>query len=165
MNGINQIKTLVADFCKDGYIENEQKDILMKLAIQYSVKPKDVEKLIEAELSSVKLLQVEKLFNILDQPVASIRSSIDCESQGKRQFPDLINIGKLKMTSFDNEDAMALLPTKDLAGACFLHSRKEKEATAMIQNIAVRIALSLPAKKVKFTLVDVELSGLVWFDE
>ncbi len=162
MNGINQIKTLVADFCKEGYLENEQKDLLLALAKQYSVKTKDVEQLIDAELSSVKLLQVEKLFKALDQPVAAIRSSIDCESQGKRQFPDLINFGKLRMTGFDNEDAMALLPTKDLAGTCILHSANEKEATAMIQNIAVRIALSLPAKKVKFTLVDVEQSGLAF---
>jgi len=162
MNGINQIKTHIADFCKEGYIENEQKDLLMSLAKQYSVKTKDVEQLIDAELSSVKLLQVEKLFKTLDQPVAAIRNYIDCESQGKRQFPDLINFGKLRMTGFDNEDAMALLPTKDLAGICFLHSGNEKEATAMMQNIAVRIALCLPAKKVKFTLVDVEQSGLAF---
>jgi acetolactate synthase small subunit len=162
MNEINQIKSLVADFCKEGYIDNKDKEMLLNLAKRYAVKEKEVEKLIQSELALVKTSQVEKLFKILDQPDAAVREKMEFNPQSKRFFPDLLNIGNLDMTKFKNDDAYALIPLTEMAGVCLFQSGNNHIASSMLQNMAVRLALSIPQKKTRFTLVDIEQSGLAF---
>ena len=147
MNGINQIKSLVKDFCNEGYIEQQQYDLLLGLGKQYTISANELDKIIDAELVSVKSNQLEKLFRVLNQPDAAVRDKISYYPESNRQFPELLNIGKLRLSINEDVTAFAHIPTSNISGFCLLHDNDNLPILNLAQNIAIRLALSLPAKK------------------
>lgn len=160
MDGKNQIKSLTKDFCKDGYIENQQYELLIGLCKQFNIPASELDKIIDTELSSVKEKQLETIYKLLNQPHAAVLEKIDFYSEDVRKFPDLLNLGKLSMLINPEIESSALIPTGGISGICFLHDNDPTSPLRIIQNLSIRLALSIPPKKFKFTLIDVENSGL-----
>lgn len=160
MNGKNQVKSLAKDFCKDGYIENQQYELLAGISSQYNITELELETIINKELTTVKEKQLETIYRLLDQPNAAVHDIIETNAEDIRRFPDLINIGKLNMELNTDVKSAALVPINDIAGICCIHDNDPSKSLNIIQNLSIRLGLSIPPKKFHFTLIDIENSGM-----
>jgi hypothetical protein len=166
---IDIIKPHVRHFCKKGYLDENHKKTLYDLSEQYQIPRKDVDDLVKEELKQVKIKQIELIYQESGQPDSALHDHPDLFPESKRQFPDMLNIGKLHLSLNDSVEAPAFIPIRGCCGvSLFYENQGEDEINNFIQNLAVRLILSLPRGLSKLTLIDpinmggsfIKLSGL-----
>jgi len=166
---IDIIKPHIRHFCKEGYLDEIQTKTLYDLSDQYQISRKDVDDLVKEELKQVKLKHIEYIYKESGQPDAALHDIPDLFTESKRQFPDMLNIGKLRLKLNETEEAPAFIPIKGCSGITLFHENlKENEIDSFLENIAIRLILSLPRGLAKLTLIDpvnmggsfIHLSGL-----
>jgi hypothetical protein len=166
---IDLIKPHIRHFCKEGYLDDGKKKTLYDLSDQYQVSIKEVDALVKEELRQVREKHIDYIYKESGQPDAALHDTPDLFTESKRQFPDMINIGQLRLSLNENVEAPAFLPVKGLAGISLIHNNlSENEVNNLLQNITVRLLLSLPRGLAKITLIDplnlggsfINLSGL-----
>jgi hypothetical protein len=166
---IDIIKPHVRHFCKDGYLDDSQRKTLYDLSDQYQIPRKDVDKLVTEELKQAQNKHLECIYTASGQPDAALHEAPDLFTESKRQFPEMLNVGKLCLSMNDEVEAPAFIPIKGSSGIMLLHKNlNEDNINNFLQNITVRLILSLPRNLVKITLIDpvnmggsfINLSGL-----
>ncbi|MBS9783537.1 MAG: hypothetical protein KGV46_03185, partial [Pasteurella sp.] len=158
MNGENQVIQIIKDTCQEGYIEQKDYDLLVNLSERYDVSKQRLDELIDKELEKVKEDQLERLFNLLQQPIPALSKELKSAKVANAFFPDLLNIGKLKLNINDDIKTDAFLPTSDIKGVTYVYDKDSDLPFFSLQNIAIRILLSVPVGKCHLTIID-ENSG------
>jgi hypothetical protein len=166
---IDIIKPHVRHFCKEGYLSEDKKKTLYDLSDQYKISQREVDALVQEEIKQVKLRQIEDIYKDSGQPDAALHDIPDLFMESKRQFPDMLNIGTLRLSLNDSVETPAFIPLKGRCGISIVYQDMGEDAiNNLLQNIAVRLILSLPRGLAKLSLIDpanmggsfINLSGL-----
>lgn len=145
---------LIRERCEKGYLTKEDWDVLNPVAKGFEVKQSDLLKAAEDELKPIRKRKMDEMFASLKQPEAAIAERVAFSAQSKRAFPDILYIGKTKLELNRKLEAPAFVPVKGSCGFCIVHNGKTDAANNLLQNVLVRLMLSLPKKWAKMTLVD-----------
>lgn len=157
---IDLLKPHVRHFCKEGYLEEGQKKLLYDLSNQYGVNPKEVDSLVQSELLAVRQKHIEHIYRESGQPDAALHDEPDLFTESVRKFPEMLNVGTLQLRLNEKVEAPAFIPVGKNAGICISFEKGgENAAHIFLENVAVRLLLSLPKGLVNLTLIDIQNMG------
>lgn len=151
---IDLIMPIIQDKCKSGYLQPNERQTLSELAEQQGIDKAELEAVLTRELDKVRKEWLNNLFKAAKQPDAALSDKIMLFKQPGRRFPDMLRIGSLRMKINPDVTAPAFVPTKDMTGLCIIHNNQAEMAYNMIQNVAMRLLLSLPRSLGCVNIVD-----------
>lgn len=153
-NKIDLIMSSVQQFCREGYLLPKERQTLFDLAELHGIDKAELEAVLNAELEKVRAGRLENLYKVAKQPDAALSDKPEMFQQSRRQFPDMLKLGTLKLKLNPKVTAPAFVPLKDLAGLCVIHDDNPEMAFNIIQNVAMRLLLSAPRSLSRITVVD-----------
>ncbi len=158
-NKIDLIMSSVQQFCREGYLLPKERQTLFDLADLHGIDKTELESVLNQELEKVRKSRLENLYKAAKQPDAALSEKPDFFQQSRRQFPDMVRIGTLKLKLNPSVTAPAFVPLKNLTGLCVIHDNRTEMACNVIQNVAVRILLSAPRGLAQVTIIDCNSMG------
>ena len=153
-NKIDLIMSSVQQFCREGYLLPKERQTLFDLAELHGIDKAELEAVLNAELEKVRAGRLENLYKVAKQPDAALSNKPELFQQSRRQFPDMLKLGTLKLKLNPKVTAPAFVPLKDLAGLCVIHDDNPEMACNILQNVAMRLLLSVPRSLARVTIVD-----------
>ena len=151
---IDLIMPIIQDKCKFGYLRPNERQTLSELAEQQRIDKAELDAVLTRELNKVRKEWLNNLFKAAKQPDAALSDKIMLFKQSGRRFPDMLRIGSLMMKINPHVTAPAFVPTKEMTGFCIIHNNQTEMACNMIQNVAMRLLLSLPRSLGCVNIVD-----------
>lgn len=158
-NRIDLIMSSVQQFCREGYLLPKERKTLFDLAELHSIDRDELEEVLSKELEKVRVSRLENLYKAAKQPDAALSDKPEMFQQSRRQFPDLLKMGTLKLKVNAKVNAPAFVPITDMAGLCVVHDGQVEMACNIIQNATMRLLLSIPRALARVTIVDPESMG------
>lgn len=152
-NKIDLIMSSVQQFCREGYLLPKNRQTLYDLAELHEIAKEELEDCLNRELTRAKKSKLDRLYQASKQPDAAISDVPDLFQESRRQFPDVLKVGHLTLKLNKEVTAPAFIPVRDTCGVCVLHNDVDA-ANAVVQNLVVRIMLSLPRSLATVTILD-----------
>lgn len=157
-NKIELIMSSVQQFCREGYLLPKERRILFDLAELHGIDKTELERVLKRELEKVRASRLDNLYKIAKQPDAALSDRPGLFQQSRRQFPDMLKLGTLRLKLNPSVTAPAFVPIKDMAGMCIVHENPEA-ACNIIQTVVMRLLLSTPRSLANVTVVDPSSMG------
>lgn len=156
---INLILSSIQGFCREGYLKPKEREVLYDLADLHKINRKVLEEYMSEELEKAKKAKFDSLIRISKQPDAAISDVPLFYPQSRRQFPDVVKIGLLALKMNPHVTSPLFVPITDTDNFCIKYADSSEEACNLMQNITVRILLSLPRSLTRITILDPENMG------
>lgn len=153
-NRIDLIMSSVQQFCREGYLLPKERKTLFDLAELHGIDRNELEEVLSKELEKVRVSRLENLYKAAKQPDAALSDKLEMFQQSRRQFPDMLKLGTLKLKVNPTVNAPAFVPLKETTGFCLLHDNQAEMACNVIQNVTMRLLLSIPRSLAQITIVD-----------
>jgi hypothetical protein len=153
-NKIDLIMSSVQQFCREGYLLPKERETLFALAELHGIDKAELENVLNRELEKVRAGRLGNLYKAAKQPDAALSDKPVMFQQSRRQFPDMLRLGTMKLKLNPKVTAPAFVPLKDMAGLCVIHNDQPEIACNILQNVAMRLLLSLPRSLALVTVVD-----------
>ena len=160
---LNLLVPHIRHFCEAGYIRKAERDALYNMADLYHVRHSDVDAMINEEISRAKKQMISDLFRYSGQPEAALKQEVKLYPESKRGFPEVIDVGMLQLELNPEVTIPACISVAGKAGVAFV-GKDMKSACSFVQNIAVRLLLSIPRGLAKVTLIDPEYNGMSFIE-
>lgn len=158
-NKIDLIMSSVQQFCREGYLLPKERQTLFDLAELHGIDKAELETVLAHELEKVRNSRLENLYKAAKQPDAALSDKPELFQQSRRQFPDMLKLGTLKLKLNPKVTAPAFVPLKDMTGLCVIHDDQPELACNILQNVAMRLLLSVPRSLARITVVDPSSMG------
>jgi hypothetical protein len=153
-NKIDLIMSSVQQFCREGYLLPKERQTLFDLAELHGIDKAELETVLTQELEKVRNSRLENLYKAAKQPDAALSDKPELFQQSRRQFPDMLKLGTLKLKLNPKVTAPAFVPLKDMTGLCVIHDDQPEMACNILQNVAMRLLLSVPRSLARIAVVD-----------
>lgn len=153
-NKIDLIMSSVQQFCREGYLLPKERQTLFDLAELHDIDKAELETVLVHELEKVRNRRLENVYKEAKQPDAALSDKPELFQQSRRQFPYMLKLGTLKLKLNPKVTAPAFVPLKDMAGLCVIHDDQPEMACNILQNVAMRLLLSVPRSLARITVVD-----------
>lgn len=163
-NKIDLIMSSVQQFCREGYLLPKERQTLFDLAELHCIDKAELETVLTHELEKVRSSRLENLYKAAKQPDAALSDKPELFQQSRRQFPDMLKLGTLKLKLNPKVTAPAFVPLKDMVGMCVIHDDQPEMACNILQNVAMRLLLSVPRSLARITVVDPASMGADYID-
>ncbi|MDP0530676.1 hypothetical protein NLB58_02140 [Porphyromonas gingivalis] len=151
---IDLIMSSVQQFCREGYLLPKERNTLYDLAELHGIDKTELENVLSEELDKVRKGQLDNLYRVAKQPDAALSNNIEMFQQSRRQFPDVLKLGTLKLKLNKDVTAPAFVPIKGVSGFCVVHNGDVEVACNIIQNVVMRLLLSIPRSLAQVSIVD-----------
>lgn len=158
-NKIDLIMSSIQQSCRAGYLLPKERQTLSDLAELHGIDKKELETVLTRELEKVRKGRLVDLYKVTKQPDAALSDNVVFFQQSRRQFPDMLKLGTLKLKQNHKVCAPAFVPLKGMSGLCLIHSGQAETACNIIQNVAMRLMLSIPRSLSHITIVDPSSMG------
>ncbi len=158
-NKIDLIMSSIQQSCRAGYLLPKERQTLSDLAELHGIDKAELDTVLTRELEKVRKGRLVDLYKVTKQPDAALSDKVVFFKQSRRQFPDMLKLGTLKLKQNHNVSAPAFVPLKGMSGLCLIHNDKAEMACNIIQNVAVRLMLSIPRSLAHITVVDPSSMG------
>lgn len=145
--------------CRAGYLLPKERQTLSDLAELHGIDKTELEAVLTRELEKVRKGRLVDLYKVTKQPDAALSDNVAFFQQSRRQFPDILKLGTLKLKQNHNVSAPAFVPLKGMSGLCLIHNDQAEMACNIIQNVAMRLMLSIPRSLAHITVVDPSSMG------
>lgn len=156
---INLILSSIQGFCRKGYLEPKEREVLYDLADLHEIDRKVIDEYVSQELEKAKKAKYDWLIRISKQPDAAISDMPLFYPQSRRQFPDVVKVGLLALKMNPQVTSPLFVPIADTDNFCIKYADSSEDACNLLQNITVRILLSLPRSLTRITILDPENMG------
>ena len=153
-NKIDLIMSSIQQSCRAGYLLPKERQTLSDLAELHGIDKAELETVLTRELEIVRKGRLVDLYKVTKQPDAALSDNVVFFQQSRRQFPDILKLGILKLKQNHNVTAPAFVPLKGMSGLCLIHNDQLEMACNIIQNVAMRLMLSIPRSLAHITVVD-----------
>ena len=153
-NKIDLIMSSIQQSCRAGYLLPKERQTLSDLAELHGIDKAELETVLTRELEKVRKGRLEYLYKVTKQPDAALSDNVAFFQQSRRQFPDILKLGTLKLKQNHNVSAPAFVLLKGMSGLCLIHNDQAEMACNIIQNVAMRLMLSIPRSLAHITVVD-----------
>lgn len=160
---LNLLVPHIRHFCEAGYIRKAERVALYNMADLYAVPHAEVDTLIEEEINRVKKQMISDLFRYSGQPEAALKPEFKLYPESKRIFPEVLDVGTLQLELNPDIVVPACISVAGLAGVTYV-GKDLKTACDFVQNLAVRLLLSIPRGLAKVTLIDPEYMGMSFIE-
>ena len=151
---IDLIMSSVQQFCREGYLLPKERQTLFDLAELHGIDKSELESVLSEELNKVRKGRLDNLYKAAKQPDAALSNKVEMFQQSRRQFPDMLKLGTLKLKLNKDVTAPAFVPIKSMTGFCVVHDDNAEMACNIIQNVAMRLLLSIPRTLAQISIVD-----------
>lgn len=158
-NKIDLIMSSIQQSCRAGYLLPKERQTLSDLAELHGIDKAELETVLTRELEKVRKGRLVDLYKVTKQPDAALSDNVAFFQQSRRQFPDILKLGTLKLKQNHNVSAPAFVPLKGMSGLCLIHNDQAEMACNIIQNVAMRLMLSIPRSLAHITVVDPSSMG------
>lgn len=158
-NKIDLIMSSIQQSCRAGYLLPKERQTLSDLAELHGIDKAELETVLTRELEKVRKGRLVDLYKVTKQPDAALSDNVAFFQQSRRQFPDILKLGTLKLKQNHNVTAPAFVPLKGMSGLCLIHNDQAEMACNIIQNVALRLMLSIPRSLAHITVVDPSSMG------
>lgn len=158
-NKIDLIMSSIQQSCRAGYLLPKERQTLSDLAELHGIDKAELETVLTCELEKVREGRLADLYKVTKQPDAALSDNVIFFQQSRRQFPDMLKIGTLKLKQNHKVSAPAFVPLKGMSGVCLIHNDRAEMACNIIQNVAMRLMLSIPRSLAHITVVDPSSMG------
>jgi hypothetical protein len=157
---IDLLRQDILHYTEGGYITRENQDILYARGKSYGVPKSEIDTELSKVISSIRAQYLQGIFE--NCPCPAIEENPVFRKDSPRCFPEVLNIGSLKMRINHKETIPAFIPIKGTAGvACFFDGKNDREkACNIIQNLTIRMLLSLPKSMAKVSMFDLRQYGM-----
>lgn len=156
---INLILSSIQGFCRKGYLRPKEREVLYDLADLHEIDRKVIDEYVSQELEKAKKAKYDWLIRISKQPDAAISDMPLFYPQSRRQFPDVVKVGSLALKMNPQVTAPLFVPIIDTDHFCIKYAESSEESLNVMQNITVRLLLSLPRSLTRITILDPENMG------
>lgn len=153
-NKIDLIMSSIQQFCREGYLLPKERQTLFDLAELHGIDKTELESVLTVELDKVRKGRLDSLYKAAKQPDAALSYNVEMFQQSRRQYPDMLKLGTLKLKLNPEVTAPAFVPIKGMTGLCIVHKDNAELACNIIQNVAMRLLLSIPRSLAQVTIVD-----------
>lgn len=153
-NKIDLIMSSVQQFCREGYLLPKERQTLFALAELHGIDKTELEKVLAVELNKVRKGRLDNLYKAAKQPDAALSNNVKMFQQSRRQFPDMLKLGTLKLKLNKEVTAPAFVPIKNMTGFCVVHDDNAEMACNIIQNVVMRLLLSIPRSLAQVSIID-----------
>lgn len=159
-NDIEFLRQDILHYTEGGYITRENQDILYARGKSYGVPKSEIDAELSKVISSIRAQYLQGIFE--NSPRPAIEEKPVFRKDSPRCFPEVLNIGTLKMRINNKETIPAFIPIKGTAGvACFFEGKNDREKVCnIIQNLTIRMLLSLPKAMAKVFMFDLRQYGM-----
>ncbi len=151
---IELIMSSVQQFCREGYLLPKERNTLYNLAELHGIDKTELEGVLTEELDKVRKGRLDNLYKAAKQPDAALSNTVEMFQQSRRQFPDMLKLGILNLKLNKDVKAPAFVPIKGMAGLCVVHNDNAEVACNIIQNMVMRLLLSIPRSLAQVSIVD-----------
>lgn len=151
---IDLIMSSVQQFCQEGYLLPKERQTLFDLAELHGIDKTELENVLTDELDKVRKERLDSLYKAAKQPDAALGNNVEMFQQSRRQFPDMLKLGTLKLKLNKDVKAPAFVPINGMTGLCIVHNNNAELACNIIQNVAMRLLLSIPRSLARVSIVD-----------
>lgn len=158
-NKIELIMSSIQQSCRAGYLLPKERQTLSDLAELHGIDKAELETVLTRELEKVRKGRLANLYKVTKQPDAALSDNVVFFQQSRRQFPDILKVGTLRLKQNHNVSAPAFVPLKGMSGLCLIHNDQAEMACNIIQNVAMRLMLSIPRSLAHITVVDPSSMG------
>ena len=158
-NKIDLIMSSIQQSCRAGYLLPKERQTLSDLAELHGIDKAELETVLTRELEKVRKGRLVDLYKVTKQPDAALSDNVVFFQQSRRQFPDMLKLGTLKLKQNRNVTAPAFVPLKGKSGLCLIHNDQAEMACNIIQNVAMRLILSIPRSLAHITVIDPSSMG------
>lgn len=156
---IDLIMSSVQQFCREGYLLPKERNTLYDLAELHGIDKTELESVLAEELDKVRKGRLDNLYKAAKQPDAALSNNVEMFQQSRRQFPDVLKLGTLNLKLNKDVKAPAFVPIKGMAGFCVVHDDDAEMACNIIQNVVMRLLLSIPRSLAQVSIVDPSSMG------
>ena len=156
---IDLIMSSVQQFCREGYLLPKERNTLYDLAELHGIDKAELESVLAEELDKVRKGRLDNLYKAAKQPDAALSNNVEMFQQSRRQFPDVLKLGTLNLKLNKDVKAPAFVPIKGMAGICVVHDDDAEMACNIIQNVVMRLLLSIPRSLAQVSIVDSSSMG------
>ncbi len=160
---LNLLVPHIRHFCEAGYIRKAERVALYNMADLYAVPHAEVDALVEQEINRVKEQMISELFRYSGQPEAALKPEFKLYPESKRSFPEVLDVGTLQLELNPEIVVPACISVAGLAGVTYV-GKDLKSSCDFVQNIAIRLLLSIPRGLAKVTLIDPEYMGMSFIE-
>lgn len=158
-NKIDLIMSSIQQSCRAGYLLPKERQTLSDLAELHGIDKTELETVLTRELEKVRKGRLVDLYKVTKQPDAALSDNVVFFQQSRRQFPDILKVGTLRLKQNHHVSAPAFVPLKGMSGLCLIHNDQAEMACNIIQNVAMRLMLSIPRSLAHITVVDPSSMG------
>lgn len=151
---IDLIMSSVQQFCREGYLLPKERNTLYDLAELHGIDKTELESVLAEELDKVRKGRLDNLYKAAKQPDAALSKNVEMFQQSRRQFPDMLKLGTLKLKLNEAVKAPAFVPIKGMVGFCVVHDDNAEMACNIVQNVIMRLLLSIPRSLAQVSIVD-----------
>ena len=113
---IDLIMSSVQQFCREGYLLPKERQTLFDLAELHGIDKSELESVLNEELNKVRKGRLDNLYKAAKQPDAALSNKVEMFQQSRRQFPDMLKLGTLKLKLNKDVTAPAFVPIKSMTG-------------------------------------------------
>lgn len=156
---IDLIMSSVQQFCREGYLLSKERNTLYDLADLHGIDKTELDSVLAGELDKVRKGRLNNLYKAAKQPDAALSNNVEMFLQSRRQFPDMLKLGTLKLKLNHDVTAPAFAPIKGMAGFCVIHDDNAEMACNIIQNAVMRLLLSIPRSLAQVSIIDPSSMG------
>lgn len=156
---IDLIMSSVQQFCREGYLLPKERNTLYDLAELHGIDKTELESVLAEELDKVRKGRLDNLYKATKQPNAALSNNVEMFQQSRRQFPDMLKLGTLNLKLNEAVKAPAFVPIKGMTGLCIVYNDDPEMACNIIQNVVMRLLLSIPRSLAQVSIVDPSSMG------
>lgn len=159
-NNIELLRQDILHYTEGGYISRENQEILYARGKSYGIPKSDIEAALGETISAIRNNLLKDIF--VGIPNAALDEHPVYAKESPRAFPEVLNVGLLRMKINTTESLPACMPIANKTGVAvfFKGNEKREQACNIIQNITMRLLLSIPKDLCKVTMFDLRQYGM-----